>query len=146
MSFNLFGPATVNDIKVGYISTTRGYVDGVSRYEANVYAQLNPGTQFIFKNRDLIRYLNINEVNALTPEDLLPNRIPTRGCDDESKNTFGLDIYNPDGSISTDAIAIVTPGGGSGTGGPGGGSGIGGPGGGSGIGGPGVNVGSPSLH
>ena len=137
MSFNLFGPATVNDIKVGYISTTRGYVDGVSRYEANVYAQLNPGTQFIFKNRDLIRYLNINEVNALTPEDLLPNRIPTRGCDDESKNTFGLDIYNPDGSINTDAIAIVNPGGGSGTGGPGGGSGTGGP---------GVNVGSPRVY
>ena len=86
MSFNLFGPATINDIKVGYISTDRGYVDGVSRYEANQYAQLNPGTQFIFKNRDLIRYLNINEVNALTPEDLLPNRIPTNGCDDESKS------------------------------------------------------------
>ena len=134
MSFNLFGPATVNDIKVGYISTTRGYVEGVSRYEANVYAQLNPGTQFIFKNRDLIRYLNINEVNALTPEDLLPNRIPTNGCDQESVNTFGLDIYNPDGSINTDAISIVTPGGGSGAGGPGGGSGTG------------VNVGSPRVY
>ena len=134
MSFNLFGPATVNDIKVGYISTTRGYVDGISRYEANVYAQLNPGTQFIFKNRDLIRYLNINEVNALTPDDLLPNRIPTNGCDDESKNTFGLDIYNPDGSINTDAISIVNPGGGSGTGGPGGGSGTG------------VNVGPPRVY
>ena len=70
MSFNLFGPATVNDIKVGYISTTRGYVDGVSRYEANVYAQLNPGTQFILKIEIWIRYLNINEVNALTSEDL----------------------------------------------------------------------------
>ena len=62
MSFNLFGPATICDIKVGYISTDRGYVDGISRYEANQYAALNPGTQFIFKNRDLIRYLNINEV------------------------------------------------------------------------------------
>ena len=133
MSFNLFGPATVNDIRVGYISTDRGYVDGVSRYEANKYAQLNPGTQFILKNRDLIRYLNINEVNALTPEDLLPNRVPTNGCDDESKNTFGLDIYNPDGSINTDAVAIVTPGGGSGTGGLGDGS-------------PRANIGSPRVY
>ena len=110
MSFNLFGPATICDIKVGYISTDRGYVDGISRYEANQYAALNPGTQFIFKNRDLIRYLNINEVNELTPDDLLPNRIPTNGCDQESVNTFGLDIYNPDGSINRDAVVSVAPG------------------------------------
>ena len=103
MSFNLFGPATICDIKVGYISTDRGYVDGVSRYEANQYAQLNPGTQFIFKNRDKIRYLNINEVNRLSVDDLLPNTIPTSGCDDSSKNTFGLDIYNADGSFKEDA-------------------------------------------
>ena len=103
MSFNLFGPATICDIKVGYISTDRGFVDGISRYEANQYAQLNPGTQFIFKNRDIIRYLNINEVNKLTPDDLLPKTIPTSGCDDSSKNTFGLDIYNPDGSLKDDA-------------------------------------------
>ena len=108
MSFNLFGPATICDIKVGYISTDRGYVDGLSRYEANKYAQLNPGTQFIFKNRDIIRYLNINEVNQLTPDDLLPNRVPTNGCDQESVNTFGLDIYNPDGSLKPDATG--TPG------------------------------------
>lgn len=108
MSFNLFGPATICDIKVGYISTDRGYVDGISRYEANQYAALNPGTQFIFKNRDLIRYLNINEVNQLTPDDLLPSRIPTNGCDQESVNTFGLDIYNPDGSLKQDATG--TPG------------------------------------
>lgn len=108
MSFNLFGPATICDIKVGYISTDRGYVDGVSRYEANQYAQLNPGTQFIFKNRDLIRYLSINEVNKLTTEDLLPKTIPTSGCEDSSKNTFGLDIYNPDGSFKEDATG--TPG------------------------------------
>lgn len=108
MSFNLFGPATICDIRVGYISTDRGYVDGISRYEANQYAALNPGTQFIFKNRDLIRYLNINEVNQLTPEDLLPNRIPTNGCDQDSVNTFGLDIYNPDGSLKQDATG--TPG------------------------------------
>ncbi len=108
MSFNLFGPATICDIKVGYISTNRGYVDGVSRYDANKYAQLNPGTQFIFKNRDLIRYLNINEVNDLTTDDLLPKTIPTSGCEDSSKNTFGLDIYNPDGSLKPDATG--TPG------------------------------------
>ena len=109
MSFNLFGSATICDIKVGYISTDRGYVEGVSRYDANVYASLNPGTQFIVKNRDLIRYLNINEVNALTPDDLLPSKIPTTVCDQESANTFGLDIYNPDGSLKPDATGTPQP-------------------------------------
>ena len=54
MAFDLFGPETPCDIKVGYISTDRGLVEGVSLYEANHHAKLNPGTQFIFRNR--IRY------------------------------------------------------------------------------------------
>ena len=65
MSFNIFGPSEKPDIKVGYISTTRGYVEGVSRYEANKYAKLNPGTQFVLKRRDKIEFMNINGVNAL---------------------------------------------------------------------------------
>jgi len=71
MSFNIFGPATTDSIKVGYISTDRGFVEGVSVCEANDYAKLNPGTQFVFKNRKYIKFLNINEVNKLTPNDLL---------------------------------------------------------------------------
>jgi len=65
---NLFGPSTKDDIKVGYISTTRGYVTGVGVNDANIYAKKDPGTTFILQNRDYIKYLNINEVNALTPE------------------------------------------------------------------------------
>jgi hypothetical protein len=71
MSFNIFGPAEKNSIKVGYISTDRGFVEDVSVCEANDYAKLNPGTQFVFKNRKYIKFLNINEVNKLTPNDLL---------------------------------------------------------------------------
>jgi hypothetical protein len=71
MSFNIFGPATTDSIKVGYISTDGGFVDGVSICEANEYAKLNPGTRFVFKNRKYIKYLNINEVNKLTPNDLI---------------------------------------------------------------------------
>ena len=110
MSFDLFGPATINDIRVGYISTTRGYVQNVSRYDANVYAQLNPGTQFIIQNRDLIRYGNINQVNQLAVQDTVPGVTPNSGCDDASGNTFGLDIYNPDGSIKDDAVIAATSG------------------------------------
>ena len=58
MSFDLFGPATKCDIQVGYISTDRGLVEGISLYEANQEAKLNPGTQFIFRNRDKVEYLN----------------------------------------------------------------------------------------
>ena len=72
MSFNFFAPPTVDDIKVGYIDPTLGYVDGVSICEANEYGKNNPGTVFIFRDGDNnIRYLNINEVNNLTPNDLI---------------------------------------------------------------------------
>jgi len=72
MSFNLFGPATKCDIRVGYIDPDLGYVKEVSIHDANRYAFKNPGTTFIFETRDNIRYLNINEVNNLTANDLLP--------------------------------------------------------------------------
>ena len=69
MGFDLFGPAKITDIRVGYISTDRGYVQGATICEANSYAKLNPGTTFIIKNREKIEYKNINEVNELKPED-----------------------------------------------------------------------------
>ena len=69
MGFNLFGDAKKSDIKVGYISTDRGYVEGVNLCEANRVAELNPGTTFILKNRKRIEYKNINEVNNLKPID-----------------------------------------------------------------------------
>ena len=67
-SFNIFGPATKKDIRVGYVDPDRGYVQNVSILEANRYAALNPGTVFILYNRDKTRYLTINEVNGLTPD------------------------------------------------------------------------------
>ena len=72
MSFDLFGPATKCDIRVGYISTDRGFVDRVGVHDANQYAKLNPGTIFIFRNREKVQYLNINQVNRLQPSDMLP--------------------------------------------------------------------------
>lgn len=98
MSFNLFGPAEKTDIKVGYISTTRGYVDGVTRHEANKYAKLNPGTQFVLKRRDKIEFMNINGVNALEPKDFLPrNSAAGDGC----AGITGLDIYEDDDGTGT---------------------------------------------
>jgi len=75
MSFNLFGTPTTDDIKVGYIDPTLGYVDGVTICQANDYVKDNPGTTFIFKDGDNnLQYLNINEVNNLTPQDLSPKK------------------------------------------------------------------------
>lgn len=80
MSFNLFGQPTKDDIKVGYIDPTLGYVDDVSVCEANEYAKNNPGTVFIFRDGDNnILYLNINEVNKLTPSDLVAKNDECKG-------------------------------------------------------------------
>jgi len=73
-----FGNITQQDIKVGFIDPTKGYVIDVSICEANDYAKLNPGTKFIFRDGDNnINYISINEVNNLTPDDLKP----TDECD-----------------------------------------------------------------
>ena len=65
-------PTSFDNIKVGYISETDGYVKDVSVADANVYAELNPDTEFIFIDGDeKVRFLTISEVNALTPKNLL---------------------------------------------------------------------------
>jgi len=61
-----------DNIKVGYISETEGYVRDISIADANDYAKLNPETEFIFIDGDeKVRFLTISEVNALTPKNLL---------------------------------------------------------------------------
>ena len=60
-----------DNIKVGYISETDGYIKDVSLADANAYAELNPETEFIFIDGDeKVRFLTISEVNALTPKNL----------------------------------------------------------------------------
>jgi hypothetical protein len=68
MAFNLFGPPTKDDIRVGYIDPDLGLVEGVTICQANEYAIKNPGTTFVFRNgNNVIQYLNVNEVNQLDP-------------------------------------------------------------------------------
>ena len=52
MSFNIFGSPNRCDIRLGYIDPERGYVTGIGIVEANKYASLNPGAQFIFESGD----------------------------------------------------------------------------------------------
>jgi len=80
-------------IKVGYISETAGYVKNVSISDANLYAESNPDTEFIFIDGDeKVRFLTINEVNALTPKNLLrsdPCLIGDQPCGPPKLKFFG---------------------------------------------------------
>ena len=87
--FSFTAENTKCNIKVGYISSERGFVDDVGIYVAYRFAQLNPGTQFIFRNRDFVKYLNINEVNALTPDEMLPSN---RSADGSCSGIVGLNL------------------------------------------------------
>ena len=65
-------PISNTNIMVGYISETEGYVRGLLVPEANEYEKNNPDTVFIFINGDKkVEYLTINQVNALTNNDLI---------------------------------------------------------------------------
>ncbi len=65
-------PISNTNIMVGYISETEGYVRGLLVPEANDYEKSNPGTVFIFINGDdRVEYLTIDQVNALTNNDLI---------------------------------------------------------------------------
>jgi hypothetical protein len=75
MASNLFGQPSKNDIRVGYIDPKLGYVNDVTICDANEYAKENPGTTFLFKDGNkVLRYININEVNSLTPQELETNQ------------------------------------------------------------------------
>ena len=88
--FNIFSAPTKDDIRVGYIDPSIGYVSNVSICDANEYAKKNPGTTFIFETRDNIKYLNINEVNKLTPKDLASSADTCKGVEVEA------DLDKPD--------------------------------------------------
>ena len=65
-------PLSLDLIKVGYISQTEGYIEGLSIAEANDHEKNNPQTTYIFINGDKkVTYLTIDDVNALTTSDLL---------------------------------------------------------------------------
>ncbi|MGA1049859.1 MAG: hypothetical protein ACO3UU_17795, partial [Minisyncoccia bacterium] len=83
MGFNLFASPTQDDIRVGYIDPTLGYVNDVTICEANDYAKNNPETTFIFRDgNNSILYLNINEVNQLSANNLVSTANTCGGIQD----------------------------------------------------------------
>ncbi len=107
MSFYIFGSAQKDSIRVGYISTDRGYVEDITICEANRYAKKNPGTRFIFKTRNFVKYLNINEVNKLTPEDLVSGEDTCKGIVIEKECGPAKVYFYGGGGVGAQANAII---------------------------------------
>ena len=103
-----------DNIKVGYISETDGYIQNVSIADANTYAELNPETEFIFIDGDeKVRFLTIGEVNALTPKNLLrsdPCLTGDQPCGPPTLKFFGGGgvgaIANPVVDVNGNLIAV----------------------------------------
>ena len=103
-----------DNIKVGYISETDGYIQNVSIADANAYAELNPDTEFIFIDGDeKVRFLTIGEVNALTPKNLLrsdPCLTGDQPCGPPELKFFGGGgvgaIANPVVDVNGNLIAV----------------------------------------
>ena len=98
-------PTSPTNIKVGYIDETDGYVKDVSISAANEYEKLFPGTAFIFVDGDgKIKYLSIDEVNNLTPDDLArkePCEVGPQPCGPPILNFVG------GGGIGAEANPVV---------------------------------------
>ena len=98
-------PISNDNIKVGYISEDDGYVSGKSIAQANAYEALNPGTTYIFLNGDKkVEYLSIDEVNKLTPKNLLrtdPCLVGPQPCPPPTLEFFG------GGGIGAEANPVV---------------------------------------
>ena len=98
-------PISNENIKVGYISETEGYIKDKTVEEANSYEALNPETVFVFVNGDgKVKYLDINGVNQLTPKDLLradPCDVGPQPCPPPTLKFFG------GGGIGAEANPVV---------------------------------------
>ena len=98
-------PISNENIKVGYISEDDGYVKGRSVAQANAYEALNPGTTYIFLNGDnKVKYLTIDQVNALTSKDLLrsdPCKVGPQPCPPPTLEFYG------GGGIGAEANPVV---------------------------------------
>ena len=107
MSFDIFGSSQKDTISVGYISTDRGYIQNVNIKDANLYAQKNPGTQFIFTTRNFVKYLNINEVNKLEVKDLLANEKTCEGIVIEKQGEPPKALFSGGGGVGALGNPII---------------------------------------
>lgn len=108
MASNLVAPISPDNIKLSYINSENVLIEDVSISDANSYAQRNPNTIFIFLDGDnKYRYLNIDEVNKLTPKDL----ISTSSICDTAPKPCGPPriIFSGGGGIGAQANPVIGP-------------------------------------
>ena len=113
-------PTSPDNIKVSYISQTKGVVRDVSIASANEYERLNPGTLFVFVNGDAkVKYLDIDGVNKLTTKDLGrtdPCQVGPQPCGPPTLHFFGGEGIGAEANPVVDsngnllAVDIVKPG------------------------------------
>ncbi|NBX71524.1 hypothetical protein EBQ91_01230, partial [bacterium] len=106
----IFKDVSKDDIKVGLIDPVLGYVVDVSVCEANERAKNNPGTTFIFKDaKNSVKYLKINEINALVPESLVSDKTDCTGIQTRKKCDDGPPKikFIGGGGVGAQANAIV---------------------------------------
>jgi len=98
-------PPSIDLIKVGYISTTEGYVSGLTIEDAIEHEKSYPGETYIFVDADAnIRYLKIDQVRQLTTTSL--ERTPF--CDTGPKPCGPPSIvFSGGGGIGAKANPIV---------------------------------------
>lgn len=110
MASILTAPIQKENIKVSYSNSNGVLVEDVSISDANSYEELNPGTTYIFQDGDnKYRYLTIDEVNQLTPQDLISTKSV---CDTAPKPPGTPDIvFSGGGGIGAAANPIISPGG-----------------------------------
>ncbi len=106
MSIKISTNPSKDNIRVGYIDPKLGYVDNVTIPEANVYAKNNPRTTFIFSDGDnVLNYLNINQVNELSGNDLLS----TKECEGIKNKKIRNANGDGDGDDDDNGNALSTP-------------------------------------
>ena len=110
MSSILTAPIPKENIKVAYTNINGVLVEDVSISDANSYEQRNPGTTYIFLDGDnKYRYLTIDEVNELTPQDL----ISTKSVCDTAPKPCGSPkiVFSGGDGVGAEANPIISPGG-----------------------------------
>ena len=110
MSSTLTSPILKENIKLSYVNNSGVLVEGATISDVNSYEQRNPGTTYIFLDGDnKYRYLNIDQVNELTPQDLITTKI---GCDTTPKPVGSPKVvFSGGGGIGAEANPIISPGG-----------------------------------
>lgn len=110
MTATFSGPISKDNIKVSYVDPINGLIENISISDANVYENSQPNTTFIFLDGDnKIRYLKIDKVNQLTPNDLVATKT---SCSTEPKlcGPPRVVFYGGQG-IGAKANPIISPGG-----------------------------------